>query len=216
MPEPIYHRRNAATTSGNPVPFAEQRALDEPSKIHRPGGAVILAAVGTSSTDIVTVEAQRITRELDGTLHLMAAYRPASTAERDQARRRLPAGLSLDYDDDRLIQARDTLENARETVATDLDVRLHLERGEFHVSLCRVARREAAQVIVAASPHGPLSGRAAARLIRLAPCPVRLVKVAPDKPERNRSGRPDARLAHPSADVLINLANALARVKAER
>jgi hypothetical protein len=81
------------------------------------------------------------------TLHLVDGYRPASAAERERARRRLPAGLNLDYDDDRLLEARDA------------------------------ARREGARLILSARPSRGRSARPppGARLVRLAPCPVRLL-----------------------------------------
>ena len=149
-------------------------------------GPAILAAVGSPFTDAVIAEAESITQELGGTLHLVAAYRPATAGERERARRQLPVGLDLDYDDDRLVEARDALEDAREAAAPGLDVRAHLERGDLGAGLIRVAERERALLIVAGTPANRRSRRADARLKSLAPCRVHLITAPKPKSTSRR------------------------------
>lgn len=171
---PRPHASAEERSRGDVVSGPAARAAARPE--HTDGPA-ILVGVGAPATDVVIDEAARIARELGGTLHVVAGYRPASASERERTRRQLPAGLSLDCDDDRLLEARDALEDAGETAAAKVPVRLHLERGDLVAGLCRVACREEALLIVAASPTGRMSGRADARLVNLAPCQVRRVEV---------------------------------------
>jgi nucleotide-binding universal stress UspA family protein len=153
----------------------------------------IVAPAGPSALDRAVIrEAARIAAQRGCALHLVCAYQPSSATARERARRRLPGGLRLDYEDERVGEARTMLADARDRLPHDLVVHLHHERGDGAAALRRVAQREAAELIVVG-----FSGRAGRRLLAHAPCPVRVVGGAPaapptrDVPPPRPSSRPE-------------------------